>query len=159
MIGLLVPSDALVLGEGGIGASPFVYGQSTSYHNERLGTNTVLLSRPRASDPELGSCHQCHNAHLHHLTSEHGLVHCLADSLWIRSPTTSSKNLQKGDKARSSCLGVTLLLALQLPCLHEFRAARRCVSYKFLQIRPLTSSNSLCLSGQHVSNIWRNYLE
>ena len=159
MIGLIVPSDALVLGEGGIAASPFVYGQSTSYYNETFETIPVLFSCPRASDPGFGSCNQCLNAHFHHLIGEHGLVHCLADSLRIRSPATGPKNLQKGDKARSSCLGVTLLLALQFPRLHGFRTTRWCFSYTFLQTWPLTSSNSLHLFGQHVSNIWRNYLE
>lgn len=35
VIGLIVPSNAPVLGEG-VAASPFVYGQSMSYHNETL---------------------------------------------------------------------------------------------------------------------------
>ncbi len=133
VIGLIVPSNAPVLGEG-IAASPFVYGQSRSYQNETIGAKDVLFSCPGAPDPGFGSCHQCLDAYFHHLTGEHGLVHCLADSLRIRSPETSPKNLQKGDKARSSCLGVTLLLALQLPRLHGSRTARRYVSYIFLQV-------------------------
>jgi hypothetical protein len=159
VIGLIVPSDAPALGDGGIAASPFVYSQSISYHNGPFGANVVQLSCRSAADPGFGSCHQCFNAHFHRLIGEHGLVHCLANSLRIGSSETSPKNLQKGDEARSSCLGVTFLLALQLPRLHEFRTTRWYDSHKDLQIRSLTPSNSLQLSGQRVSNIWRNYLE
>ena len=159
MIGLIVPSNAPVLVEGGISASPFVYGQFMLYHNKTLGTNVVSSSCPRTPDTGFESSHQCINAHFYRLIGEHGVVHCLANSLRIRSPAASPKNLQKSDEARSSCLGVTFLLALQLPRLHGFRTTRWCHSYGLRRTHPLTSSNSLHLFGQRVCDIWRNYLE
>jgi len=154
-----VPSNAPVLGDGGITASPFLYGQSISDYNETIGTNPVPLSCRSPADPGFGSCHQCFNAHFHRLIGEHGLVHRLANSLRIRSPGTSPKNLQKGDEARSSSLGVTFLLAFQFPRLHEFGTTGWYDSHCLPHIRPLTPSNSLQLSCQRVSNIWRNYME
>jgi hypothetical protein len=159
VIGLIVPSNAPVLREGGISASPFVYGQSMSNHNKTFETNVVPSSCSRTPDPGFESCHQCLNAHFYRLIGEHGLVYCVANTLWIRTPAASPKNLQKGDEARSSCLGVAFLLALQPPRLYEFRTTRWCHNYSLLHIRPLTSSNSFHLFGQRVSNIWRNYLE
>jgi len=158
VIGLIVPSNTRALGEGGISASPFVYGQSMSSHSTIFGTNAISSSCPRTPDQGFESSHQCVNAHFYRLIGEHGVVHCLAYSLRVRSPAASPTNLQKGDEARSSSLGVAFLLALQLPRLHGFRTTRWYHSYILLHIRPLTSSRSLHLFGQRVSDIWRNYL-
>ena len=117
MIGLIVPSNAPVFVGGdeehGVAASPFVYGQLTSYYHEVLGANIVHTSScQRDGHWEFGSCDQCLNARFYRLNDEHGHVHFLANCVRIGTPGPSPKNFQKSNKVGSPCLGTTFLLAL-----------------------------------------------
>ena len=166
MIGLIVPSDAPVFVGGqavhGVAASPFVLGQSASYHHGALRADIVHSSSCRNHEhSRLGPCHQCFIARFHHLIGELGPVHWLPNPIRIGSFEPSPKNLQESNKARSSSLGATLLLALQLPRLLKFRGGttRWYTGHSLLLVRLLTSSNSLHPSGQRLDDVQRNYLE
>ena len=98
VIGLLVPSDAPVFVGGeavhGVAASPFVYGQLSSYYHEVLGANTEHSSSCQSPQhPGFGPCHQCLAASFHHFNGEHGHVHFLANCVRIGTPEPSPKNI------------------------------------------------------------------
>ena len=125
VIGLIVRSDAPVFVGGEtvkeVASSPFVLGRLTSRRRDVLRPNIVHSSSCRnVAHPELGPCDQCVNAHIHCLSGGLGVVHCITNLVRVSTPEASPKRLQKSDKARSSCLGATFLLALQLPRVLEF---------------------------------------